>query len=158
MQPGAGSPPVSLTASGQLLYDYQQVTGGPIVTELSDALFLSLGPCFLVGLTLVLRKHRRLPLRTFLLDVFSLGLVLLTLTLDLYLPRSGSMDSLQLARPLPGVTPGSKRSGARRRLRRAVQPVPGLETDQNSALQHALRIAVLSSGLLFNPAPMPRTR
>jgi len=87
---------LTLTAVGDLLYDYYELTGRILLPQLNDALFLSLGPCFVFGLALVLRKDRRLQLRTFLLDVFSLGLVLLTLTLDLYLPRQGSMNALDL--------------------------------------------------------------
>src|SRR5688572_1597758 len=82
---------LTLTAAGQLVYDYRELTGSILLYELSDSLFLVQGPCFLIGLALALRKHRRLQLRTFLLDVFALGLVLLTLILDLYLPRHGSM-------------------------------------------------------------------
>jgi signal transduction histidine kinase len=87
---------LTLTAAGQLVYDYRELTGSILLYELSDSLFLLQGPCFLIGLALALRKHRRLQLRTFLLDVFALGLVLLTLILDLYLPRHGSMDTLDL--------------------------------------------------------------
>jgi signal transduction histidine kinase/ActR/RegA family two-component response regulator len=86
---------LTLTAVGDLFYDYYELTG-IWVPQLSDVLFLSLGPCFVIGLALALRKDRRLQLRTFLLDVFSLALVLLTLTLDLYLPRQGSMAPLDL--------------------------------------------------------------
>lgn len=72
---------LTLTAVGDLLYDYYELTG-VWVPQVSDVLFLSLGPCFVIGLALALRKDRQLQLRTFLLDVFSLALVLLTLTLD----------------------------------------------------------------------------
>jgi len=87
---------LTLTAVGDLLYDYYELTGRILLPQLNDLLFLSLGPCFVIGLAIVLRKHRRLQLRTFLLDVFALALVLLTLTLDLYLPRVGSMATLDL--------------------------------------------------------------
>jgi signal transduction histidine kinase/ActR/RegA family two-component response regulator len=86
---------LTLTAVGDLFYDYYELTG-VWVPQLSDVLFLALGPCFVIGLALALRKNRQLQLRTFLLDVFSLALVLLTLTLDLYLPRQGSMAPLDL--------------------------------------------------------------
>jgi signal transduction histidine kinase/AmiR/NasT family two-component response regulator len=86
---------LTLTAVGDLFYDYYELTG-VWVPQVSDTLFLSLGPCFVVGLAIALRKDRRLQLRTFLLDVISLALVLLTLTLDLYLPRQGSMTTLDL--------------------------------------------------------------
>jgi signal transduction histidine kinase/ActR/RegA family two-component response regulator len=87
---------LTLTAVGQVDYDYYELTGRVLLPQLSDVLFLSLGPCFLIGLALVLRKDRRLQLRTFLLDVFALALVLLTLVLDLYLPRHGSMANIDL--------------------------------------------------------------
>ena len=87
---------LTFTAAGDLLYNYNELTGQILVPQLNDTLFLLLGPCFLIGLTAALRKHRRLQLRTFLLDVISLGLVLLTLTLDLYLPRHGSMATVDL--------------------------------------------------------------
>jgi signal transduction histidine kinase/CheY-like chemotaxis protein len=44
----------------------------------------------------VMRKDPRLPLRPFLLDVTSLALVVLTLTLDLYLPRQDVMAPWRL--------------------------------------------------------------
>jgi hypothetical protein len=88
---------LTVTAVADLLYDYNQLTGSVLVPHLSDVLFLALGPCFLIGLTAALRKQRRrLQLRTVLLDVVALGLVLLTLTLDVYLPRSGSMNAVDL--------------------------------------------------------------
>ena len=87
---------LTFTAAGDLLYNYNQLAGEILVPLLSDVLFLLLGPCFLIGLARTLRGHRRLQRRTFLLDVVSLALVLLTLTLDLYLPRSGSMNAVDL--------------------------------------------------------------
>ena len=86
---------LTFTAAGDLVYDYYEITG-IYLPQVSDTLFLLLGPCFVMGLVATLRRHRRLQLRTFLLDVVSLGLVLLTLTLDLYLPRQGSMAALDL--------------------------------------------------------------
>ena len=86
---------LTFTAVGDLVYDYYQITG-IYLPQVSDTLFLLLGPCFVMGLVATLRRHRRLQLRTFLLDVVSLGLVLLTLTLDLYLPRHGSMNAVDL--------------------------------------------------------------
>jgi signal transduction histidine kinase/CheY-like chemotaxis protein len=87
---------LSLTAFGQLLWDLHEFTGEELVPELSDALFLSLGPCSVLGLIAVLRRNAVLNSRPFLLDVTSLALVILTLTLALYLPRKGSVESLQL--------------------------------------------------------------
>src|SRR6185503_7782761 len=88
---------LTLTAVGDLIYDYYMITGFAPIPELSDAFFLMLGPCFVLGFVAALREHRGLQLRTFLLDVFALALVLLTLTLDLYLPRHGWMSSIDVA-------------------------------------------------------------
>ncbi|HKR36887.1 MAG TPA: ATP-binding protein [Steroidobacteraceae bacterium] len=88
---------LTLTAVGDLVYDYYMITGFAPIPELSDAFFLMLGPCVLLGFVAALREHRGLQLRTFLLDVFALALVLLTLTLDLYLPRQGWMAPVDIA-------------------------------------------------------------
>jgi signal transduction histidine kinase/ActR/RegA family two-component response regulator len=88
---------LTLTAVGDLIYDYYMITGFAPIPELSDAFFLMLGPCVLLGFVAALREHRGLQLRTFLLDVFALALVLLTLTLDLYLPRQGWMAPVDIA-------------------------------------------------------------
>jgi signal transduction histidine kinase/CheY-like chemotaxis protein len=88
---------LTFTVAGDLLYNYYEITGRPPLYTLTDTLFLLLGPCFLLGLVAVLRGHRGLQLRTFLPDVFALALVLLTLTLDLYLPRQGSMGAIDIA-------------------------------------------------------------
>ncbi len=88
---------LTLTAVGDLIYTFYQFTAFTPIPELSDAFFLMLGPCFVLGFVAALREHRGLQLRTFLLDVFALALVLLTLTLDLYLPRHGWMSSIDVA-------------------------------------------------------------
>jgi Signal transduction histidine kinase len=88
---------LTLTAVGDLIYTYYQLTTFTPIPELSDAFFLMLGPCFVLGFVAALRQHRGLQLRTFLLDVFALALVLLTLTLDLYLPRHVWMSSMDVA-------------------------------------------------------------
>jgi signal transduction histidine kinase/ActR/RegA family two-component response regulator len=88
---------LTLTAVGDLIYDYYMLTGLAPIPELSDAFFLMLGPCFLLGFIAALREHRGLQPRTFLLDVFALALTLLTLTLDLYLPRQGWMAPVDIA-------------------------------------------------------------
>jgi hypothetical protein len=85
---------LTLTAIGDLTYTYYEFVPIP---ELSDAFFLMLGPCFVLGFVAALREHRALQLRIFLLDVFALALVLLTLTLDLYLPRHVWMSAMDLA-------------------------------------------------------------
>jgi signal transduction histidine kinase/ActR/RegA family two-component response regulator len=88
---------LSLTALANLDYVYWTFTGGALVPVTGDQLFLSLGPCSLIGMIALLSKYPRLPLRTFVLDVVALALVLLTLVADLYLPRQGTMAKLQLA-------------------------------------------------------------
>ncbi|HKU17514.1 MAG TPA: ATP-binding protein [Steroidobacteraceae bacterium] len=88
---------LTFTVVGDLLYNYYELTGRILLPQLNDALFLALGPCFVLGLATALRETRQLHLRTFLLDVVALALVLLTLTLDLYLPRRGSMATVELA-------------------------------------------------------------
>ena len=101
---------LSVTALGQLLYDLHEFTGRELVPQLTDCLFLLLGPCCVVGLTSTLRKKSRLQIQPYLLDVTSLALVLLTLTLDLYLLRRGSIGTLQLVvliiYPVCLLTPG----------------------------------------------------
>jgi signal transduction histidine kinase len=103
---------LGLTSSvlGQLLFDVKVVTSWTPVPNLADALFLSLGPCFALGLTASLRPNFPLQRRPFVLDVTALGLVILTLTLDLYLPRRQMMDlwsmCLLVIYPVCLLTPG----------------------------------------------------
>jgi len=103
---------LGLTSSvlGQLLFDVKVVTSWAPVPNLADALFLSLGPCFALGLTASLRPNFPLQRRPFVLDVTALGLVMLTLTLDLYLPRRQMMDlwsmCLLVIYPVCLLTPG----------------------------------------------------
>jgi signal transduction histidine kinase len=87
---------LTLTAVGDLIYTYYQFIPVTPIPELSDAFFLMLGPC-LLGFVAALREHCGLQLRMFLLDVFALALVLLTLTPDLYLPRHGWMSAMDVA-------------------------------------------------------------
>ena len=87
---------LTITAIAYLDYVYWTFTGRTLVPRYGDQLFLAIGPCSLIGVLAVLRKHSGLPLRSFLLDVVSLALVLLTLTLDLYLPRQEMMEPLRL--------------------------------------------------------------
>jgi signal transduction histidine kinase/AmiR/NasT family two-component response regulator len=87
---------LTITAIAYLDYVYWTFTGRTLVPRVGDQLFLAMGPCSVIGVLAVLRKHSGLPLRTFLLDVVSLALVLLTLTLDLYLPRQGTMEPFKL--------------------------------------------------------------
>jgi len=98
------------TLLGQLFFDIEQITGGTPVPNLSDALFLGLGPCCVLGLITALRTRSPLQNRPFLLDVTALALVILTLTLDVYLPRRETMGLVPLiilvAYPISLLTPG----------------------------------------------------
>jgi signal transduction histidine kinase/CheY-like chemotaxis protein len=87
---------LTITAIAYLDYVYWAFTGGTLVPEIGDQLYLAVGPCSLIGVIAVMRKDPRLPLRPFLLDVTSLALVVLTLTLDLYLPRQQIMEPWRL--------------------------------------------------------------
>ena len=87
---------LTITAIAYLDYVSWAFTGRLLVPKFGDQLYLALGPCSLIGVIAVMRKNPRLPLRPFLLDVVSLALVLLTLTLDLYLPRQKVMGPWQL--------------------------------------------------------------
>ena len=95
---------------GQLLSDMQGITHWTPIPNLSDVLFLGLGPCCVLGLIASLRTRSRVPSRPFVLDVTALALVILTLTIDLYLPRRETMDLLQLGilviYPICLLTPG----------------------------------------------------
>jgi signal transduction histidine kinase len=87
---------LTITAIAYLDYVYWGFTGHTLVPRYGDQLFLAIGPCSLIGVIAVTRKHPRLPLRSFLLDVVALALVVLTLTLDLYLPRQEILAPLKL--------------------------------------------------------------
>jgi signal transduction histidine kinase/CheY-like chemotaxis protein len=87
---------LTVTALAYLDYVYWSFTDNVLIPKIGDQLFLVLGPCTLLGVLAVRRKHPRLPVKTFLLDVIALALVLLTLTLDLYLPRLGTMAAWRL--------------------------------------------------------------
>ena len=87
---------LTITAIAYLDYVYWAFTGDTLVPKIGDQLYLALGPCSLIGVIAVMRKDPRLPLRPFLLDVTSLALVVLTLTLDLYLPRQEMMAPWRL--------------------------------------------------------------
>ncbi|HVF17792.1 MAG TPA: ATP-binding protein [Steroidobacteraceae bacterium] len=87
---------LGITFIGQIVWDIQAVTGWQISTDFSDALFLSLGVCCLMGLRAASRRHVSRQTTSFWLDVLSLVIVVLTLTLDLYVPRSESSGSFEL--------------------------------------------------------------
>ena len=88
---------LTTTLVAQLLFDFQEVTQWTPVPNLSDALFLSIGPCFFMGLLILIRNHPALLRKAFALDVIALSVVVMTLTLDLYLPRRADMQTLALA-------------------------------------------------------------
>src|SRR5882757_3529152 len=75
---------LTFTALGQVVFDLQATSPWNSLPTLSDPLFLALGPCCVLGLTANLGPNSPLRSRPFLLDVTALGLVILTLTLDLY--------------------------------------------------------------------------
>ena len=95
---------------GQLLFDMQEITHWTPIPNLSDALFLGIGPCCVLGLIATLRTRSPVLSRPFVLDVTALALVILTLTLDVYLPRRETMNLLQLSilviYPISLLTPG----------------------------------------------------
>ena len=87
---------LTLTLAAQVLFDWQEITQHTPITNLSDALFLSIGPCFVMGMLAPIRGRTSTQRRSFDLNVTAVALVVLTLTSDLYLPRSGRTDSLAL--------------------------------------------------------------
>jgi signal transduction histidine kinase/CheY-like chemotaxis protein len=100
---------LTFTLLAQLLFDVQEITHW-MIPNLNDALYLCLGPCCVLGLVTALRAHAPFPSRPFVLDVTALAVVILTLTLDVYLPRRGAMDLLALViliiYPICLLTPG----------------------------------------------------
>jgi hypothetical protein len=51
------------TAVGDLLYNYDELTGQILVPQLNDTLFLLLGPCFLLGLATAVRADDAIAAR-----------------------------------------------------------------------------------------------
>jgi signal transduction histidine kinase/CheY-like chemotaxis protein len=98
------------TLLAQLLFDMQEITHWTPIPNLSDALFLGLGPCCVLGLISTLPTRSPAQNRPFVLDVTALALVILTLTLDVYLPRRETMGLLPLIilviYPISLLTPG----------------------------------------------------
>jgi signal transduction histidine kinase/ActR/RegA family two-component response regulator len=87
---------LTLTCTSQVLWDIREQAGLSRSGAAFDVLFLSLGFCSVIGLLAPLRARGLPTARAFLLDVSSLAIVVLTLTLDLYLPRHFPLTSLQL--------------------------------------------------------------
>ena len=88
---------LTITLIAQVLFDLQDITQRTPIVNLSDALFLSIGPCFVMGMLAPIRGCASTQRRSFDLNVSAVALVFLTLTSDLYLPRSGKTDPLDLA-------------------------------------------------------------
>src|ERR1700722_8981749 len=87
---------LTITLAAQVLFDLQEITQRTPILNLSDALFLTIGPCFVMGMLAPIRGRTSTQRRSFDLNVTSVALVVLTLTSDLYLPRSGRTDPLDL--------------------------------------------------------------
>ncbi len=87
---------LTVTLAAQLLFDMQEITHRTPILHLSDALFLSIGPCFILGMLSPIRDRPLVQRRPFAMDVTALAIAILTLTLDLYLPRRGGMDPIDL--------------------------------------------------------------
>src|SRR5271154_1252388 len=101
---------LTITLAAQLLFDLQEITHHTAIINLSDALFLSIGPCFVMGMLAPIRGRTSTQRRSFDLNVTAVALVVLTLTSDLYLPRSGRTEPLDLIiliiYPICMLTPG----------------------------------------------------
>jgi len=96
---------------GQAVWDVEGITKWTLIPNLVDALFLAPGPCCVLGLIATLRTRAPTLGRPFILDVTALALAILTLTLDLYVPRrQETIDLLQLgilvAYPISLFAPG----------------------------------------------------
>src|SRR6202051_1071890 len=81
---------LTFTALGELVFDLQGAAPWTPIPNLSDPLFLQLGPCCVLGMAAGSQPNSPFRRKPFLLDVTALGLVILTLTLDLYLPQRGA--------------------------------------------------------------------
>ena len=84
------------TFFGQLVWDVRAIGDYAIMVELTDIPFLSLGVCCLLGLRASVVKHASRLATSFWLDVLALGIVVLTLTLVLYVPRNASLTPFVL--------------------------------------------------------------
>jgi signal transduction histidine kinase/ActR/RegA family two-component response regulator len=86
-----------MTLIGQVLWDIRQVSNFRFSSEFYDIFFLSFGLCSLMGVLVSRRKHSLHNTRSFVLDVTALALVVLTVTLDLYVPRNKLLNSFELS-------------------------------------------------------------
>lgn len=88
---------LTLWAIGQLVWDFQTAMGWNPYPAPSDAFFLSLGPCFVIGLIQAIRNHETRPLSTALIfDAGTLATVVLALAVAIYFPNTDS-EGLALA-------------------------------------------------------------
>jgi signal transduction histidine kinase/CheY-like chemotaxis protein len=87
---------LTITLVAQVLFDLQEITRRTPIVNLSDALFLSIGPCLAMGLLAPMRGRALPQRRSFDLNVAALALVVLTLTADLYLPKRGQTEAVDL--------------------------------------------------------------
>src|ERR1700729_399040 len=78
---------LTVTLAAQVLFDLQEITQRTPIINLSDALFLCIGPCFVMGMLAPIRGRTSTQRRSFALSVTPVSFVVLTLTFDLYLPR-----------------------------------------------------------------------
>ncbi|MFN3544698.1 MAG: EAL domain-containing protein [Thiobacillus sp.] len=83
---------------GQFVWDAQSALGYHAFPSPSDFFYLMLGPCLAIGLAYYIRTSpRRVELRPLVLDVGSLAIAILTLTLVLYIPRQGELGGWAMA-------------------------------------------------------------
>jgi diguanylate cyclase len=68
---------LTATLAGQVLFDWQEITQHTPITNLSDALFLSIGPCFVMGMLAPIRHRPASQRRSFDLNVMAVALVVL---------------------------------------------------------------------------------
>lgn len=84
-------------AIGQVIWDVQVATGYSHFPAPADAFYLTLGPCMTVALVRLLMHKYSGPRRTAaMLDIVTIAIALLALTLVLYLPKRGETESLAL--------------------------------------------------------------
>lgn len=86
-----------MTLLGQVLWDFRQVSNLRFPSEFYDIFFLSFGVCSLIGVLISRRGHSFHKARSFVLDVTALALVVLTVTLDLYVPRNTRLNWFELS-------------------------------------------------------------
>jgi len=84
---------LTLLCFGQVLWDLHEVTGIELLYTISDPLFCALGPICLLIFVAAFLRYPHLRTRSFALDVTALVLVAFTLTLDVYLPLQGEMNT-----------------------------------------------------------------